>query len=76
MTPVVTPTTTLFDEQYVTSVGFEDLLGGGDLDFNDFKIRLTNVIDPLPVPAPPILALLGIGCAGIGYRRLRRIKRA
>ena len=60
---------------YVTTVGFEDLLGGGDLDFNDFEFRLTNVIDP-PVPAPSVLALLGLGLAGIGYRRRKQIKAA
>ena len=54
---------------YVTTVGFEDLFGGGDNDFNDFMFQLTNVIDPPPVPAPGVLALLGIGLAGIGYSR-------
>ena len=71
----VSATTTLLDEIYVTTVGFEDLLGGGDLDFNDFEFRLTNVIDP-PVPAPTVLALLGLGLAGIGYRRRKQIKAA
>ena len=58
---------------YVTTVGFEDLLGGGDLDFNDFEFLLTNVIDPLAVPAPTVLALLGLGLFGFGIRdRIRR----
>ena len=33
---------------YLTTVGVEDQLGGGDLDFNDFMFSLTNVIDPPP----------------------------
>jgi len=71
---------TTFDQltqTYVTTVGFEDLLGGGDLDFNDFEFLLTNVIDPAPaVPAPSVLALLGLGLAGIGYRHRKQIKAA
>lgn len=64
--------TTLNDAgEYITTVGFEDLLGGGDLDFNDFEFRLTNVIDPLRVPAPGVPALLCIGLAGLALRRRR-----
>lgn len=65
---------TVFDsalDQYVTSLGFEDLYGGGDRDYNDFNFMLSNVIDPIegeedvrvaqasPVPEPGVLALLG-----------------
>ncbi len=62
--------TTILDEAgtYITTVGFEDLLGGGDLDFNDFEFRLTNVIDPVLVAAPPVLAL---GLLGLSYQRRR-----
>jgi hypothetical protein len=41
--------TTSFDSnlsQYVTTVGFEDLYGGGDRDYNDLMFSLTNVQDP------------------------------
>lgn len=68
---------TSFDELsglFVTFVGFEDLYGGGDEDYNDFAFRLTNVIDPPHVPEPSILALMGLGLAGIGYKRGRRKK--
>ena len=52
---------------YVTTVGFEDLLGGGDLDFNDFEFRLTNVVDPV-IPAPTVLALIALGLFGFGLQ--------
>ncbi len=56
---------------YVTWVGFEDLWGGGDQDYNDFMFRLTNVIDPPPRPAPEpaVLTLLGAGLLAFGARR-------
>lgn len=63
--------TTIIDDAgtYITTVGFEDLRGGGDLDFNDFEFRLTNVIDPVLVAAPPVPALLALGLLGLGYQR-------
>ena len=63
--------TTVLDDAgtYITTVGFEDLFGGGDLDFNDFEFRLTNVIDPVLVAAPPVLALLALGVLGLGFQR-------
>ena len=78
-----TKAVTTFDEQtgtFVTTVGFEDLLGGGDNDYNDFMFQLTNVTDPppteaAPAPAPPVLALLGLGLAGIAFRARRRTDR-
>ena len=63
---------TTFDEAadtFFTTVGFEDLFGGGDLDFNDFVFQLSNVIDPLAVPLPPAVMLLAIGLVGLGYQR-------
>ena len=64
--------TTLEQQTYVTTVGFEDLLGGGDLDYNDFTFVLRNVIDPPPIPSPSALALLGLGIGLLGWSLHRR----
>jgi hypothetical protein len=41
-----------------TYVGFEDLRGGGDLDYNDLKFVLTSVRPVYVSEAPPALLLL------------------
>ena len=48
-------------------IGFEDLLGGGDLDFNDAYIRVHQAV---VVPEPSTLTLLAIGIVALLiYRR-------
>jgi hypothetical protein len=68
--------TTLQNGIYYTTVGFEDLLGGGDKDYNDFIFRLTNVLDPLgsgqPVTEPPVLFLLVCGMITLIVQRRQR----
>ena len=44
-------------------VGFEDLQGGGDRDYNDLEFRVTNVSN---VPAVPEASSLGMMLAGLG----------
>jgi len=53
-------------------VGFEDLFGGGDLDFDDNSFVFTNVRSTATsVPEPGGLALLGAGLLGLGLLRRR-----
>ncbi|MDH3634256.1 MAG: DUF4114 domain-containing protein [Gammaproteobacteria bacterium] len=49
-------------------VGFEDLLGGGDNDFNDAFIRVNLAA---AVPEPSVIALFAAGLLGLGFARRR-----
>jgi hypothetical protein len=44
---------------------FEDLYGGGDLDYNDVQVVITGV-SVSPVPLPGALTLFGAGLVGLG----------
>lgn len=51
-----------------TFMGFEDLLGGGDMDFNDNMAMFSNVI-MMPVPEPSSIAMLLAGLGLLGFTR-------
>ncbi len=55
-----------------TYIGFEDLINGGDWDYNDATFLLTNTsVTSVPVPAAAWLFGSGLlGLAGIARRRL------
>ncbi len=58
-----------------TFVGFEDLFGGGDRDYNDIQFVFTNTAAsraaaaPAPVPEPASLGLLSLGLASAAISR-------
>jgi hypothetical protein len=51
-------------------VSFEDLPGGGDLNYNDLNLVLTNIT--AGVPEPSTWAMMLIGFVGLGYMSARR----
>ena len=56
-----------------TFVSFEDLAGGGDLDFNDHMFSFTNVstVGVIPEPSSLLLMMAGLGTLGFLLTRLR-----
>ncbi len=62
-----------------TQVGWEDLLGGGDRDYNDLIFEFSNTTtegspqeNPLATPEPSTMILFGSGLLGLGAWRLRK----
>lgn len=56
-----------------TLVSFEDLLNG-PFDFNDLSFSFTNTVttDPVQVPEPGLLALIGVALAGLSMTKRRQ----
>jgi len=57
-----------------TFVGFEDLYGGGDFDYDDHMFSFTNV-NAIPEPETYAMLLAGLGLLGFAARR-RKLKQA
>jgi hypothetical protein len=56
------------------AIGFEDLFGGGDLDYDDLGFAFSSV-RRTATPEPATLSLLALGLAAGGIRRLRQGRR-
>jgi hypothetical protein len=62
------------DGRYSMRVGFEDLYGGGDKDYNDLIFEVSGVTH-MVTPEPVTIVLLGsglVGLGGAGFARRRR----
>lgn len=55
-------------------VGFEDLFGGGDLDYDDNVFRFEGGISVTPNPTPEPGSLLLVGAALLGFAGYRRAR--
>jgi hypothetical protein len=52
-----------------TYVGFEDVSGGGDMDYNDHMFAFTNTAAAVPEPETYAMMLAGLGLIGFNVRR-------
>ena len=56
----------------LTFVGFEDIFGGGDFDYNDLEFTFSNLRTTTPVPEPETYALMLAGLGAIAWLGRRR----
>lgn len=56
-------------------VGFEDLFGGGDWDYDDNRFRFLGGVHVEQIPEPGVLGLLALGVGSLIRRRFRRPRR-
>lgn len=65
--PFVFPSASLSTFTPVAFLGFEDLLGGGDMDFNDNMAMFLNVA-MAPVPEPSTISMIIAGMVFLAFR--------
>ena len=53
-------------------VGFEDLFGGGDRDYDDNRFQFEGAVSTAAVPEPATLSLLALGMLPAARRRARQ----